>query len=48
MADINVYYKRSEGVSEWLASFNKLTYAEIFVEGLIDKGYDENKIIYEF
>lgn len=48
MGNVSVLYKESEDETVWLGSFAKLTYAEIFVECLEDKGYDENKIIYEF
>ena len=48
MGNINIYFKNKDGEQEWLGSFNKMTFAEIFVEALIDKGCEENKIIYEF
>lgn len=48
MRNIDVYYINEDEEKEWLASFSKFSNAEIFVECLEDKGYDENKIIYEF
>lgn len=47
MRNISVFLKEDEE-TKLLGSFIELKYAEIFVEALIEKGYDENKIIYEF
>lgn len=45
---IDVSYYESDDCKKWLATFCNLDLASVFVEALVDKGYDSKKIVYEF